>query len=151
MRVQLHKKRKQKRRDSDFDDSLENAVVESPDDIDDGDTVRTALSGNRYDHDVALRLHEVTIFSFCVIYDIFRRYFLFNINFYFGQKFIHGRQLITITVHCFRIVKPPTRETERRIGVSVSTTKRSSSRSNSPIRSTKFVVRNISPKLTSLK
>ena len=46
MRVQLYKKRQQKR-DSDYDDSLENAVVES-DDVDDGDTVRTALSGNRY-------------------------------------------------------------------------------------------------------
>lgn len=47
LRVQLYKKRQQKR-DSDFDDSLENAVIESSDDVDDGDTVRTALSGNRY-------------------------------------------------------------------------------------------------------
>ena len=30
-----------------FDDSLENAVIDTSDDVDDGETVRTALSGNR--------------------------------------------------------------------------------------------------------
>ena len=58
MRVQLYKKRQQKR-DSDYDDSLENAVVES-DDVDDGDTVRTALSGNRYNRG------EKISFGYCI-------------------------------------------------------------------------------------
>ena len=41
------KKRRNAAPAADFDDSLENAVIDTSDDVDDGEAVRTALSGNR--------------------------------------------------------------------------------------------------------